>query len=795
MTQIALRRAISRVLGLSMAGLIYGVPAHAQSTGDAPAVEPAALEEVVVTARKRVERLLDAPVAVTAFTGEALDRYGITSMNDVAEMTPGLVIGNTHNNVGGTIAIRGIGAATANSAIDQAVSVNIDGVQVSQGNFLRLGQFDLERVEVLKGPQSLFFGKNSTSGILSLTSRSPGDVFEGHVKGGYELSNERSYAEAAISGPVGDRFAARLFVFGAEQSGWFRNTAAHTETDGIGNRSDVKSAADESELAGRLTLAYGTTDDVFNARLKLTVNEVNRDNGPAAMSQKFLCPLGYSQASAESLTAGVEGDDDKCKIDRYWVAADPFPALVALSPQHRSSPRSEFQQTLASLEANWAFHESMKLTSVTGYYEFDQYYFDMYTNSNASLLASTSDYKSRQFTQELRLASDFAGRVNFMAGAFYQDADLEDYMTVAVGLPSPVLLSDVLYEQTTESVSVFGEITFDVLDAVDWSIGGRYTDEQKDLEGLSRGLPFTVKNDSITYNNFSLQSTLRYRPSDDSMLYFSYREGFIAGGYDFNPTPPALNENVEISYRESTVNGVEAGFKGTRLDGRLQFDATVFHYKYDDLQLAARDAVTLSLTTLNAGKATVQGAELGMQFRPDSVQDLVLTAQAAYTDATYDEFIASCWTGQSIAQGCNLRPNASGAFTSQDLAGDDLVRAPELTANLGALYDFSVGESFEASLGVNASYSSEFEATVENDARGRHDSYWLLNATFSLRSNDGRWEAALIGRNLTEELIRPNTFSSPLTGARTGTSDPVPSDLFGVVGSPREVAVELRYNF
>lgn len=796
MISITLRPAVSVILGVGMAALFAGSQVHAESTSGEATVTSDSLQEVVVTARKREERLLEAPLVITLWSGETLDRYGITSMNDIAEMTPGLIVGNTSNNVGATIAMRGVGAATDSSAIDQAVSVNVDGVQVSQASFLRLGQFDLERVEVLKGPQSLFFGKNSTAGIISLTSRSPGTQFEGHVKAGHELSNKRSYVEGAVSGPIADRFAARLFLYGAEQDGWFRNTAANVVgVPGIGLRSRVNSANDESEWAGRLTLTYASAGGTIDSTLKIAYNHVSSDNGPGSMAQKFLCPLGYSQMSAEALMGGIAGDDDACKIDRYWVSTDPFPELVALDSNHRSTPQSDYKASLASLEINWALSDVLALTLVSGASKMEQFQFDMHTYSNASLLGSSSVYENRQFTQEVRLASDFEGRFNFMAGAFYQDADLEDDITVAAGLGNPVLASDVFYRQAMESRSVFGEVTVKLLDAVDWSIGARYTDETKDLDGLNYGMPFTIKKNSVDYSNTSLQSTLRYRPSDNAMLYLSYREGFVAGGYDFNPVPPALNENVDISYRESTVEGVEAGYKAMWLDGRLQFESAVFRYEYNKLQLAAHDAVTLSLSTLNAGKATVQGVEAALQFRPDIATDLVISAQATYTDATYDEFLASCWTGQSIIQGCNLQPDSSGAFASQDLKGREMVRAPKVTANFGVLYDMSLGERFALSIGANAMYSSKFETTVEDDPRARHDHYWLLNANISLRPYDGRWEATIIGRNLTEELIRPYSGAAPLTGAGTGTNDAVPSDLYGVVGSPREIAVQVRYNF
>jgi len=781
----------------AIAATIIAAPSYAQSTaGTESRSWPQVLEEVVVSARKRQESLQDTPVVVDVFTGEELDRFGITSLNALSEMTPGLVIGNTHNNVGGTIAIRGIGAATQNSAVDQAVSVNLDGIQVSQGNILRLGQFDLQQVEILKGPQALFFGKNSTAGVVSLTSRDPGDEFESHIKVGHEFNQEQSYFDAAISGPLGGGFGGRLFIYGSDQTGWFKNRAAESAFPGLGALSDVDTSPKEREIATRLTLTYASPGSNFNSRLKITLNDVDRENGPAAASQKFHCPLGDSQLSASFLTGGSAPRVDDCEIDRYWVAADPFPGMAQLHPSHSSSPQSDFQQRLVSFEANWDMTESLRVTSVTGYYSFDQEYFDMYTNTNTSILGSSSDMTNKQWTQELRLSSDFEGSVNFMLGGFYQSAKLEDEMTVALDVLVPVatLLASPTYQQDTDSYSVFAEIAYDLNDSLELSVGGRYTKEEKQLDGTTFDQPIVVAFDANEYDDFSLQSTLSYHLDADSMLYASYREAFIAGGFDFNPVP-AFGPSVDISYKPSTVNGFEVGYKTTLQERSLRLDVAAYRYEYDDLQLAARDSATLALTTVNAGEATVQGMEAGLQWLPNVVPGLTLSTKVAYTDATYDEFIASCYTGQSITEGCTLLPDGTGAFTSQDLSGEDLVRSPDWTANFGFLYDTDLTPGLGISFSLNANYSADFEATIENDPRAKHKDYWILNGNMSLYSLNNQWRVSLVGRNLGNELIRPNSFSSPLSGSGTGTNNPTPSDLFGVVGDPREVALEARWNF
>jgi len=792
-----MKKITGRTIGRVSTLLLYTGFAHAQ--GEAASAESAASapEEIIVTARKREERLQDVPVVMTAISGAVLQRYAITSLSDVSKMAPGLIVANTQNNTGGTMTIRGIGATAQNPAVDQAVSTNVDGVQVSQAAFLRLGLFDVGQVEVLKGPQSLFFGKNSTAGIISLTSNDPGSRFESHVTAGYEFEQERKYGDLVLSGPLNEVAGARLFLYAADQNGWFRNAAADVAVPGVSGGSRVKTASKDQEFAGRLTVKLVPDGVPFEGRFKASYNKVQRDSGSAAMSQKFLCPLGVSQLSAAQLTGGVAPSTDDCKIDRNFVSADPLPGLAALASDITPYPKSEFTQVLTSFEGNLHLGSHFKLTSVTAYYQLDAEASDMFTNSDAAVLAGTADDANEQVTQELRFASDFGGLVDFVVGGFYQDARLRDNVIVAadVIMPRPTLLSDTHYRQATRSNSAFAEITLRPMERIDFAIGGRYTDEEKKFSGTARGVPIVVRRPVNSYSDFSLQSTVRYRPTDDAMLFASYREAFIAGGFDFNPVPPAFGPTTDISYNESTVDGVEAGYKAGFLDDSLRLEASVFRYQYADMQLSARDAITLSLTTLNAGKATVQGAELSIQWSSAALPGLTLSGSGAYTDAQYDQFIASCYTGQSIAQGCNLRPNASGAFTSQDLRGQDLARAPELTANLGISQEFAMSRSLESILSLGASYSSAFETTVENDPRARHESYVLLNSSLSIRDSSSTWQLSLIGRNLTNKLIRPNSFSSPFSGARTGTANPVPSDLFGVVGSPREVALQLRWSF
>lgn len=272
-----------------------------------------------------------------------------------------------------------------------------------------------------------------------------------------------------------------------------------------------------------------------------------------------------------------------------------------------------------------------------------------------------------------------------------------------------------------------------------------------------------------------------------------YREGFKSGGFDgafkFVPVAP-----TQLQYEPESVEGFEAGAKGTLLENTLQLNAAIFAYEYDELQLGRFDPATISLFTVNAAEAEISGVEVDFVWVTPA-DGLQVRGAITYLDSEFNEFVAPCWTGQTIAQGCNLDfTPATGAFNSQDLSGKPLILTAEFGANLGFSYEQELG-NVRLGLSVDAIYSDGYETGATQQPNTTQDSYTKINAAVRLSSLDDTWSVALIGRNLADEYTWASGGASPSTGSGTGTDAAVPADGIAYVGLGRTLSVEFAYNF
>ena len=811
-----MRERLTRSCSLFPLLAALAAPAFAQETAPAAkppvtadptpaAAQPSSTEppggEIIVTARKRNERLLDVPVSVSALSGEQLQRYATTSLQSIAQQTPQLIISESQNQVGGSINLRGIGAGTANPSTEQTVTLNLDGVQVSYGNAIRLGQFDLQRVEVLKGPQALFFGKNSPGGIISLISNDPTDVFEAQVRAGYEFETQQRYVEGIVSGPVAEGLAARIVGYYSKSEGWYRNIGVPIAgvTPGPGAKSDN---SDEKFVRG--TLTYHTPDDAFSAKLKVNYGERDRDGvGPATLAQFYYCPTGASQ-----LGNGITTD---CKLDRNFTSVRLPASAAALNPLFGDgTPFARSRQFLGSLSLDYKPVETLTISSVTGYYRVHEQTFDTFGFVNIPAVAAASDIVNKSFSEELRLSSDFNGPFNFLAGAFYQDGDFSIINPLVITIPggSPNLSPINAYYQSTRAYSFFAQARYKLTEQLEFSAGGRLSRERKRLTGTLNNTPIEVLNPSRNYKDFSPELTLTYKPKRDLTLYASYREGFTSGG--FNTAPGTLRSPAfpglplrDISFDQMRARGGEVGFKGYALDRQLRFDLTGYYYQYKGLQLSRFDPVAIAQTTQNAGGAKVRGIEANAFITPSALPGFEARGGIAFNRANYTDFIGGCYGGQSVAAGCDLLPRnaalapstfgtAANPFTSQDQTGQEITRAPKWTVNAGLTYSTDLSRTVAASISTDAVYSASYYPQVEANPFSRQPGYWQLDASLSLYSpRDRKWHVALIGRNLTNRIVSVSTSSASLSGFGTGTANARSADLFGIVNSPRTILLQV----
>jgi len=789
--------------------------ASAQTGSNQAERQDASDQEIIVTARKRDERLQDVPAAISAVGAKEMAQYSTGTLSQISTRVPQLVIGNVAGPGGASINLRGVGSPGTSAGVDQAVSTNIDGVQVSQGNAVNLGIYDLDRVEVLKGPQALFYGKNSLGGIISLVSADPGSSLEWMARTGYEFAEQRKQFEGMISTPLTDSLGIRLVGVIGDQNGWFRNRV-NDVAGGTGITSH--SVAKQTDVFLRGTLKFEAPGGDFDARLKIAYAAIDRDNGLPAALQIFNCPLGAPQHQINS--GNTTGIND-CTLDRFVVDPNISAEASALSPAYLrdGKPFFEQKQFLSSLQMNWHPTDTITVTSVTAFYKYREHWNYNVSEGELETLVTGGSIGDRQFTQELRLATSFDSPLNLVVGGFYQDAERDAgqpliFTGFLTGYTGPMVFSDDRFLQKTTAYSAFAQGILTLSEQVELTAGGRYSFERKKLRGqkypsaMSGFDPEPVDMlfgpNRVSFNDFSPEITARYRPISNLTIYGAYREGFTSGGFNIAPAfavPPTVND---VSYRPASVRGVEAGFKGTALDRQLSFDFSVYSYKYTDLQLDAFDPVTLAVQVRNAGSSRTRGAEGSISFSPRAVPGLTWRSSVAYSRARYVSYPnAPCYAGQSIGQGCNLLSvprfdQVTGdpigeSFSAQDLSGRRVERAPDWTMSHGFTYEDRVSDNLAVSFGGDANYTSSFMPNPAHNPAALQRAAWRLNGFISVKAPHNGWEVSLIGKNLTNTLRVATAFEFPNTGAAyPGYATPgLGADLAGAYTAPRTVMLQL----
>ncbi|MBO9525905.1 MAG: TonB-dependent receptor [Sphingobium yanoikuyae] len=787
---------IGRLLATVAAGpaLMLATAQAQDSAAPAPQADAGA-GEIIVTARKRDERLIDVPVAVSALSTDQIERYATTSFQAISQQVPQLVIAESQNQVGGSINLRGIGAGISNPSTETAVTLNFDGVPISYGNAIRLGQIDLGRVEVLKGPQALFYGKNSPGGIVSLISQDPGKDFEAKLRTGYEFMADQRFVEASASVPLTDGLAARVVGYYSKEDGWFRNVAEPIAGITPGRGADSLNSED---VFVRGTLAY---DAGGSTRIKAKVNYGQRERdgvGPTGLSQIIYCPAGVSRY----------GSTD-CTLNRNFYDAILAPATAASDPSYGDGvPFMKSKQFLASLSIDQDLGDAYTLSSVTGYYRLRERSVDSFTFSNNPYFGASNDITAKGFSQELRLASDYDGPLNFLVGGFFQDAHFLTRQAFTTNFGTPFVVGSTYYDVHTKATSVFGQLRYKIVERLELAVGGRYSWEDKSLTGTSLGSPIQILGPKQNYTDFSPDVTLTWRPDSDRTVYAAYREGFTSGGFNTVPTRLRTDADqsraaIDLSYDQMTAKGGEIGTKGYVADRQILYDLVGYYYKYSGLQLSRYDNASFTQLTQNAGGAEIKGAELSLTIRPRTLAGLTFNTAIAYNNARYTDFIGGCYAGQSIAQGCNLNPlnpnlpqstwgTAANPYQNQDQTGQRLFRAPEIAITGGFTYDHGFADRLGGSLSVDFNYSSAYVTQTEGNPRTLQDDYVQLNAALSINGGAGKpWELSLIGRNLTNKLIIVGGSVVGASAAGTGTNAVREGDILGSLGAPRAVMLQL----
>ena len=748
--------------------------------------QPDELAEVTVTARKRQESILNVPVIEQAISQDQLDKVQVTEMADLPKLVPGLNLGHSLLSIGTLISIRGIGTASQDPGVDQSVSLNIDGLSLGTGLAFSSGLFDVGQVEVLKGPQALFYGKSSPGGVISIHTADPTDQFEVIGRAAYEFESQNPRGEFIVSGPVADTLKLRLATLYSSADGYFNNVA--TAEPGTGALDPTyRHNPDSTDYIVRGTALWDPVSE-FTARLK-----VNFVHDRSINAEDFECtdaPSGTGQVLPFPAFMGGEPCGLSRDIRVTYLDPNNFPDAL-----NHGVPFLETNQAYGTLDLNYSLTHEVNLTSTTGYYNLSSQSLvnPAETAYAGGFIGVNNNFHRRELTEELRATSDFKGPVNFTAGALYEDGNLVDHVTVfgnnAYGLP-PVLVDGVTPVDIT-TYSLFGQARWDIVERLELAAGLRWTDEKR------TEIPFNYLTDEPTIvpvseiesKRYSPEVTLTYRPTDDLTTFAAWKQGFKSGS--FSVATPAVT-GINNAFGDEKVSGGELGLKSRLLDRRLAVNVAGYYYNYDGLQVGVisppLDGVPI-IQTVNAATARTYGIDLDAKFRPESITGLDLNGSANWNHGRYLKFDnAPCWGGQLISQGCNQSYNpTAGVYTAQNLSGTPLVRAPEWQATLGFDYAIPVGSDYTVIFTNSNELSSKYVTFLAVD-RPNNDNYQgafaKIDVGLTLQSPKDLWEVALIGKDLNDKITSGNCVASPL---ETGSTTPNPS---GVVSRSQTLGID-----
>ena len=732
-------------------------PVIAEDADETTTPKMTLIEEVMVTAQRKEESIQDVPIAISAFTADQIDAANLNNLDQIAPLTPGLFFGK-FSETRPQIYIRGIGSRQFDVGSEGSVGVFIDDVYIGRFSSGLSGLGDVERVEVLKGPQGTLYGRNTIGGAINVITKKPTDKKTVHVEVG---GGNMGYFEAqgAVSGPlVPEKVYGRVSMNYRSRDGYVKNL--NTGTD--------HNALDQLSLRAKLLFKPNENLDV-----SFTLDYNNAD------------PSG-----------GLQGE----YVSGLPVLATGGPLVPPLvtTPSrfdefYNTDSQLERDIYIANLRADWRL-SNVAVTSITAYLDSDMMEVRDLDSTSIDSIEHFTDEKSEQFTQEIRVSSipggslTFDNKVEWIAGFYYLKEEpirvenlrggLDSVFSMiaasidAGGPPAPLAPGQIdidnflTVDVETTSYALFGQATINLSDKLALTVGARYTEDKKEV--LSQGVsnrdfvppiivPFEV-NLSRRWSSFDPKVILDYSLTDDVKTFFTYSQGFKSGGFQF-----AKFNALEASevFEPEDVETYEIGLKSTWLDKRVRVNMNYFYYDYTDLQVPKTTTGAggaPAITTLNAAQATVQGFEFDGSF--SLTDELALHVGYAYLDATYDTYSFNA---------------------ALDFSGNEMVRSPKHTFNSTLEYAHPVANGLLRLRG-DLSWTDKyfFEADEGLTPGTDQEDYTLLNASATYEF--GSWAVSIWGKNLTDEVFRTTTLSF---GAFT----------MEYLGLPRTYGASIRWSY
>jgi iron complex outermembrane receptor protein len=731
------------------------------------------MEEIVVNARGVEEGLQDAPIAVSAFTGETLDYRGVDSLNQIERFVPSLTLQNNPSFGGASnsaaIYLRGVGQKEFLPTTEPGVGLYVDGVYVARSVGAILDIIDIERLEVLRGPQGTLFGRNTIGGAISIATRKPepGGEFGGSLSAAAG-TDSLLHLRGTVHIPVSDSFA-------------IRGSLASMTQDGYVERADGIDLGDDDTFTGRVSFAFQPSDS-FSALITADMTR-DRENGPAleligidftdlSQLQGVVLAPPPPMAFIHNVTTAALGPGQPCAATDpagNGVTSNPASAncydarYIGADGKDEGTAPAYSETDVFGLSATLDFNlsDTLAIKSITAYRELDSDFARDGDHSPHRISQFEDTLDQEQFTQELQLIGTH-DRLDWILGAYYFSEDGNNVNTLDFTVSN--FRSGGQFDNT--AWAAFAQATYDVTDKLHLTLGGRYTDEDKSftpdqiiynnyyagfsnlvppgnplaaldapfLQAGSRILPLLEK--EISISEFTPMANLAFDLSDRTMIYLTYSEGFKSGGFTQRVFPPVVagftappgTPDIDLipTYEPEFVEVIEAGIKLDLLDGRLRINGAVFQTDYEELQVQVFNSV--APVTRNIGEASIEGVELELSASP--ADGWFIEGSLSMLNAEYDNI--------DTANTLILKSN-------------DFERVPETMASVGVSKEFLLASSGSVMLRADWSYRSETYNDAYNTPLLETDSYSLIDASVRWTNQQGDWSVILSGRNLSDE--------------------------------------------
>jgi iron complex outermembrane receptor protein len=738
------------------------------------------LEVIEVTAQKRLQNVKEVPISMSALGQKKLIEANITNAQELSSFISNFSVSQTGQ--GYNVIMRGLGSGP-NQGFEQTVGTFVDGVYRGRGHLMRSAFLDVERIEVLRGPQSALFGKNTTAGALNLTNVKPTVDLQGYINTSYDFDFETTTIETAVSNSLGESLQGRIALKYTDGGGYLDNII----TDNM--------EVNHETFLGRVSLAW---QPIKNLNINFSLQHDQDDLLGYAPTQVFVEPA-VANSGAPVLNAIRDYTFDN--------------RTAKTNPAAGEKEQAKFDASHSTLNIEYDMGDTL-LSSTTGFQSYTLDGSNDPDNSPLMLLYRLKNYeKFEQLSQEIRLTSSYSGDFNYIAGIYYQTTDLNFLEETRVYPLNTIGYRD--FRVDSDTMAIFGQFDYKISQRWEATLGLRYSNETKDgyrkvvaldpatltpivdlplvkapaiAGNFPNGLPGSIFSAVVLAGqnifdheisndrdegHFTPSINIKYKMKE-AMFYASVATGAKAGGFDSRANNPD-----DFEFEDESVISYELGTKLTLMDGTADINIAVFNMVFDDLQTSVYDGST-GFFVLNGGQATSRGIELDGRWA--FADNWMLTSSLGYLDFKWDKFTgAKCF--KSAAKTSN---NIEAGGSSCDLSGETNAYAPKISGSIGLEYNVELNNSLELKIAVDSLHKSDYFTNPDLNPFTMQEDFTKFNARISLLDINGTWQVALLGKNLTDEITKSNSVDMAL----------MPAGFYNVwTEQGRSISLQLNYNF